>query len=147
MKHAWRRVAVVAAVLVACVLVGLVLIVLSILPEHHTKTLECFRMKMKSEADIPAIRAWCKSYSFSSGEEQERVPRAQWPDCIGELRPHYVFFDHKNRVAWISYRVGQYAPFTLGLMVGPPGAKPQDFPRGSHSTVQIEEGVWVWDKE
>lgn len=108
-----------------------------------------FRDRIRSKADIPAIRAWLRTFDKSAYQEPgDRVPVDQWPESLKALKPPWRVFlepDKKGnpqiRIVWGG------AIFHWGLTIGlenmeiPPSRLDDEF----EAWLLLEPGVYVYD--
>ncbi len=107
-----------------------------------------FRDRIRSKADIPALRAWLRTFNKSAYEEPgDRVPPDQWPESLKALKPPWRVFlepDKKGnpqiRIVWGG------AIFHWGLTIGTedmeiPPSQLDEF----EAWLLLEPGVYVYE--
>ena len=107
-----------------------------------------FRDRIRSRADIPAIRSWLRTFDKSAYQEPgDRVPPDKWPESLRTLKDGVVMLeadDNGNPQVRIIWGGGFFHwGVTIGLedMEIPP-SKLND---GYESWLLVEPGFYVWD--
>lgn len=107
-----------------------------------------FRDRIRSRADIPAIRAWLRTFDKSGYDEHgDRLPRDQWPESLRQVKPDVVILEvdqngsPRIRIIWggAIFHWG----VTIGLedMVIPPAKLSEWY----EAWLPLEPGVYVYD--
>jgi hypothetical protein len=108
-----------------------------------------FRDRIRSKADIPAIRVWLRTFDKSAYQEPgDPVPRDQWPESLRALKPPWRVFlepDKKGnpqiRIVWGG------GIFHWGLTIGTEDMEipPAELDDKFEAWLPVEPGVYVYD--
>ena len=108
-----------------------------------------FRNRMKSKADIPAIRDWLGTRDKEDYDEfSVRLRRDAWPKSLKALNPNGVTLladengNPEVRLIWGA------AIFHWGIVIGMEDmtTPPSDISEWAESWLLVEPGVYVWDR-
>jgi hypothetical protein len=107
-----------------------------------------FRDRIKSKADIPAIRAWLRTLAKSDYYEAiNRLPPSQWPESLRAIKPGVVMLeadDNGNPRVRIIWGGGF---FHWGVTIGLEDMKipPSKLDEHYETWLLVEPGVYVFD--
>jgi hypothetical protein len=108
-----------------------------------------FRDRIRSEADIPAIRDWLRTLDKEDFPELgDRLPRDKWPESLKALKPPrsvYLEADSNGRPQLRIIWGGGF--FHWGVTIGLEDMEipPSKLTDGYESWLLVEPGVYVWD--
>ena len=107
-----------------------------------------FRDRIRSRADIPAIRAWLRTFDKSGYDEHgDRVPADQWPESLRQVKPDVVILEvNQNgspriRIIWGGAILRWGATIALEDMEIPPSSLSKWY----EAWLLLEPGVYVYD--
>lgn len=108
-----------------------------------------FRDRVRSRTDIPAIRAWLRTFDKSDYEVPgDRVPTDQWPESLRALKPTgRVFLGPDKRGNPLIRIVWGAATFHWGLTIGLEDMEipPLELDDYYEAWLLVEPGVYVYD--
>ena len=82
-----------------------------------SKLFQKFEEKMRTQADVKAIRAWGLGLDVPGTTNLPDIEPELWPRCVNELSPQYVYYMRQAkrvRLVWGGGFLGHYS-----LVVGP----------------------------
>ena len=109
-----------------------------------------FRDRIRSKADIPAIRDWLKTLDKEDYMEHSiEIYRDEWPESLKVLNDgnHVVIWADRNGNPQLKLTWGA-AIFHWGVTIGMENMEmaPSDFEPWAESWLLVEPGVYVWDQ-
>lgn len=110
--------------------------------------------RMKSKADVEAIRGWLGSLDDEDYESIDNSynsyprNRSEWPEPLRELKPGRIFLsadENGNTKARLMWRYGPIAG-SWGVEIGAENMEipPSDFSMYGEYRLPVEPGVYVW---
>jgi len=108
-----------------------------------------FRDRIRSRADIPAIRAWLRTFDKSAYQEPgDPVPPQQWPESLKALKPPWRVFREPDKKGNPQIRiVWGGAIFHWGTTIGMEDMEipPAELDKHYEAWLLVEPGVYVYD--